>query len=83
MFDENVEKIYGIEKCTFNVHHLTRMTQYARKYGPLWTWSAFTFVDAIGYYKKINHGLNKVDVEIVNTLKMLHSRTLHSRRQVE
>lgn len=72
-FTVNILQLYGLEKCTYNVHQLTHMAQQVRMWGPLWTWSAFSFEDGIGYYKKLNHGPNKVDVEIANTLKIFNA----------
>ena len=31
------------------------------------------FGDANGYFKKINHGPNKVDSEIINTIKIINA----------
>ena len=73
LFVNNVENLYGLEKCSFNVHQLLHMAESVRRWGPLWVWSMFTFEDANGYFKNLNHGPNKVDVEIVNTLKMLNA----------
>ena len=73
LFVENFEQLYGEEKCSFNVHQLLHMADSVRKWGPLWVWSAFPFEDAIGYYKKLNHGPNKVDAEIMNSMKILNA----------
>lgn len=73
LFALNVMELYGLEKCSFNVHQLTHMARQVRLWGPLWAWSAFTFEDGIGYFKKMNHGPNKVDMEIVNTLKIFNA----------
>ena len=48
LFVENMETIYGLEKCSFNIHQLIHIC--VRKFGPLWVWSTFTFEDSIGYF---------------------------------
>ena len=74
LFVHDVVKLYGLEKCSFNVHQLMHMAEWgARNWGPLWAWSASTFEDGIGYFKKMNHGPNKVDMEIVNAIKMFNA----------
>ena len=73
LFSKNIEKLYGREKCSFNVHQLNHMSEAVRRWGPLWCWSTFPFEDANGYYARVNHGPNKVDIEIMNTIKMVNA----------
>ena len=72
-FSEKMESLYGRERCSFNVHQLNHMADSVRRWGPLWCWSMFIFEDGNGYYKKVNHGPNKIDVEIMNTVKMVNA----------
>ena len=69
----DVVELYGLEKCSFNVHQLMHITECVRNWSPLWAWSAFTFEDSNGYFKMMNHEPNKVDMEIVNTIKMFNA----------
>ena len=55
----NVENLYGLEKCSYNMHQLTHMAESVKQWGLLWAWSIFPFEDNDGYYKKLNHGPNK------------------------
>ena len=72
-FSERIESLYGRERYSFNVHQLDHMAESVRRRGPLWCWSTFSFEDGNGYYKKVNHGPNKIDVEIMNTIKMVNA----------
>lgn len=73
LFVQHVKDLYGLEKCSYNVHQLTHMVDAVKRWGPMWVWSTFPFEDGNGYFKKINHGPNKVDMKIVNTIKMLNA----------
>lgn len=72
IFADEVLDLYGLKKCSFNVHILRHYAVFVKQWGPLYGWSVFPFEDSNGYFKKINHGPNKVDAEIINTLKMLN-----------
>lgn len=76
LFVMGVETLYGLEKCSFNVHQLTHIAGYVLLWGPLHSWSAFPFEDANGYIKRKVHGSNKLDVEIANTLKILNAHKI-------
>lgn len=67
------DKFYPNEKSSHNVHHLTHLVDAVSRFGPLWVWSNFPFEDADGYFKKLNHDTNKVDMELAKTLKMLNA----------
>lgn len=73
VFVQDTELLYGRERCTFNLHQVTHLTHFVRLWEPLWAWSAFHFEDLNGYLKKINHGPNKIDIELVNTLDMINT----------
>ncbi|KAJ8674439.1 hypothetical protein QAD02_005701 [Eretmocerus hayati] len=75
--DEFVGKfhlLYGEVHCTINIHQASHMAALVRKWGPQWVWSMSDFEDGMGYYKRINHGPNKIDIEIANTMKMHNAR---------
>ena len=38
-----LEELYGLSHCTFNVHCLTHLAQCVKDCGPLWATSAFVF----------------------------------------
>lgn len=63
----------GCNKCTINVHLLLHLVHYVRMLGPLWVWSAFASEDGIGQLLRTAHGSNKLDVELFNTIKILHA----------
>ena len=70
LFMREFEELHGRGNCSYNCHQ-KHLVDAVRRYGPISVWSAFPFEDANGYFKKINHGPNKIDMEIMNTLKML------------
>lgn len=72
IFVSDVRKLYGLEKCSYNVHQLTHLASAVRLWGPLWAWSAFLFEDGNGWLIKIKHGPNKVDIELLNTIKLIN-----------
>ena len=76
LFVIQIENLYGREKCSFNVHQLTHMARYVLFWGPLSAWSAFPFEDGNGYIKRIVHGCNKLEMEIVNTLKIVNTHKI-------
>ena len=40
-FVDDIEKLYGRNKLSFNTHRLTHMSNFCRFWGPLQDWSAF------------------------------------------
>ncbi|KAL7295964.1 hypothetical protein TKK_0003487 [Trichogramma kaykai] len=73
LFSREFQSLYKIENCSFNVHQLSHLVDCVVQWGPPWVWSCFTFEDANGYFKKLNHGPNKIDMEIMNTIKMINA----------
>lgn len=73
IFVIDVQKHYGRNRCSFNVHQLLHLTHYVRMWGPLWVWSAFSSEDGNGELLRSAHGSNKLDVELLNTIKIIHA----------
>ncbi|XP_051167210.1 uncharacterized protein LOC127285304 [Leptopilina boulardi] len=73
LFVSDFPKLYGLNNCTYNVHMLLHLAQAVRNWGPLWAWSAFPFEDENGYLVKMVHGPGKVEVELFNTMKLIHA----------
>ncbi|XP_077551275.1 uncharacterized protein LOC144164922 [Haemaphysalis longicornis] len=63
-------RLYGDHCMTFNVHQLTHLAQAARKYGPLWAHSAFTFESGNGRIVKLVTAANGVKEQIVERVVM-------------
>ena len=76
LFSIQVEKLYGLEKCSFNNHQLSHMGRCVLLWGPLSSWSTFDFEDGNGHIKRTTHGSNKLDMEIANTLKIMNAHTI-------
>ncbi|XP_051166501.1 uncharacterized protein LOC127284848 [Leptopilina boulardi] len=74
IFIIDVERLYGLNKCTYNLHQLKHLAQNVREYGPLWVWSAFLSEDQNGELVKMTHGSNKIDVELSNTIKIIQAQ---------
>lgn len=62
------EDLYGLEKCSFNVHQLLHLARFVRMWGPLWFWSAFPFKDGNGFLVRMAHGIINLEKELANTL---------------
>ncbi|XP_077547929.1 uncharacterized protein LOC144160537 [Haemaphysalis longicornis] len=62
-------RLYGDHCMTFNVHQLTHLAQAARKYGPLWAHSAFTFESGNGLVKLVT-AANGVKEQIIERVVM-------------
>lgn len=50
----------GVKHCTVNVHLLSHLPYYVYLYGPLWTHSAFSFEDGIGYLVRRCHATHDI-----------------------
>lgn len=68
IFVSDFEGLYGLEKCSFNLHSLLHLAPYVRLWGPLWPWSAFPFEDGNGYLVRMAHGTINLGVELTNTM---------------
>lgn len=51
-FVKDVEKLYGKEHLSFNLHLLTHLPKSVLKWGPLWTHSAFCYENYHQFLKK-------------------------------
>lgn len=73
IFVIDVEKLYGRNKCSYNIHQLKHITSHVRMWGPLWAWSAFSSEDHNGELIRMAHGTKNVDVELSNTIEIIHA----------
>lgn len=62
-----VEELYGLECCSFNVHQLIHLAQSVRNCGPLWSNSAFIFESNNHVLHKLFHGTQYVPKQIVES----------------
>jgi hypothetical protein len=62
-----VEELYGLKHCSFNVHQLVHLAQSVRDCGPLWASSAFTFESNNHFLNKMFHGTQYVPKQIVES----------------
>ena len=63
--------LYGERYLTLNVHSLLHLSDVVRNLGPLWCHSSFPFENANGQLLKLFHGTQYVDIQIINTMKVL------------
>ena len=62
-----VEELYGLKCCTFNVHQLIHLAQSVRDCGPLWSSAAFMFESNNHILQKMFHGTQHIPKQIVET----------------
>ena len=78
-FNNMVPELYGEASCTYNMHQLHYVANYASLLGPLWTHSAFCTESKNGQLKHMYHGKGSVlqqllfNIDITQTLQLLHS----------
>lgn len=83
LFIVQMEQLYGIGSCTFNVHQLSHLVKSTLMCGPLWAVSTFTFERNNGVLKKMIQGTQYVSEQvcqtyaIMKTLPMLMKQTLN------
>lgn len=63
-FVSNVQKLYGDNAMSLNVHNLTHLTHFVKQWGPLWGWSCFAFESFNGEIKRSVHGTGIVCKQI-------------------
>lgn len=68
LFVDQVEDLYGLDKCSYNMHQLLHLARHVKMWGPLWSWSAFPFEDGNGYLVRMAHGTKNLEVELANTM---------------
>lgn len=51
IFVIDFERLYGRNKCSYNVYQLKHMTLFVSLWGPLWAWSAFSSEDHLDHYE--------------------------------
>ena len=56
IFLRGVGPLYGDEQYTYNVHQLTHLVLYVRRWGPLWATSTFAFENFNGMLGNMIHG---------------------------
>ena len=66
-FVTDMESLYGLTACTFNVHQLTHLADGVRYCGPLWATSAFTFEANNHMLLKMFSGTQYVPQQICDT----------------
>lgn len=66
-FVVQVEQLYGLKCCTFNVHCLTHLAKCVKNCGPLWATSAFEFEAHNHMLLKMFNGTQYANQQIANT----------------
>ena len=80
--------MYGDEQYTCNVHQLTHLVLYVRRWGPLWATSAFPFENFNGMLGNMIHGSKNEGEELMKQIflaqgvQMLRN-VVHKRRYTQ
>lgn len=61
------EELYGLKRCSFNVHQLVHLAQSVRDCGPLWSSSTFVFESNNHHLHKMFHGTQHVPKQILES----------------
>ena len=69
-FVVQMEELYGLSACTFNVHLHTHLADGVRNCGPLWATSAFVFEANNHMLLKMYHGTQYVPKQICETFML-------------
>ena len=62
-----VEELYGLKHCSFNIHQLLHLAQSVRDCGPIWSSSAFMLESHNHILNKMFHGTQYVPKQIVES----------------
>lgn len=68
IFLRGVGPLYGDEQYTYNVHQLTHLVLYVRRWGPLWATSAFPFESFNGLLGNMIHGSKNEGKELLKQI---------------
>lgn len=71
-FVKDIVRLYRYKDNRYNVHSLLHLPLTVRRWGPLWSNSAFPYENINGFLSRIIHGTKKVGKEIMNTLQLYH-----------
>ena len=74
-----LEELYGLSSCKFNVHCLTHLAHSVKDCGPLWATSTFTFEAHNHVLVNMFHGTQCVPQQITDTF-LLKSKVLSMAR---
>jgi hypothetical protein len=69
-FVRQMEALYGLSSCTFNVHQMTHLANGVRNCGPLWATSAFMFEANNHVLLQMFHGTQHVPKQISETFML-------------
>ena len=64
-----IPNLYGLQVCTANIHSLTHLTGFVKKWGPLWAYSLFGFENMNGHIRKTFHGTRQIVDQLVFCVK--------------
>ena len=68
IFVRDIGKVYGDKQYTYNVHQLIHLVMHTRRWGGLWSNSAFGFESFNGIISKMIHGSKNEGRELLNQL---------------
>ncbi|XP_033725139.1 LOW QUALITY PROTEIN: uncharacterized protein LOC117315101 [Pecten maximus] len=68
-FVSNIQRLYGKECMSLNVHNLTHLMPFVKLWGPLWVWSCFPYESFNGEIKRSIHDTGNVCKQIIWSLQ--------------
>ncbi|XP_046405027.1 uncharacterized protein LOC124170349 [Ischnura elegans] len=73
------EELYGKYEMTYNMHQLLHMAESVRRWGPLWTRTAYPFESALGEMTRVIKATRGVPHQIVRQMELNLSRKFIAR----
>ncbi|XP_034944879.1 uncharacterized protein [Chelonus insularis] len=74
LFVRDVGELYGNHEYSYNLHQLTHLVLCVRRWGPLWSSSAFPFENYNGIIAKSLHGSKHLGEELMKNLKLAQGK---------
>ncbi|KAK3923182.1 Serine/threonine-protein kinase TEL1 [Frankliniella fusca] len=75
-FVRDIGKLYHNKFYTYNIHNLLHLPLLVRRWGPLWSTSAFDFENYNGFITSHVHGTKHLGKELLNNIKIIQSLTV-------
>ncbi len=72
LFCVQIKPLYGPRYETSNMHALLHLADKVKDIGPLWACSLFYFEDLNGEIRRMFHGTQKVELQILNIVSIQH-----------
>ena len=87
LFYQFIPKLYPRELCTANAHSLIHLSDFVRRWRPLWCYSTFGFENMNGFLRKHCHGTRNILPQMIDAictrqaLPLLHQKLAASENE--